>query len=381
METNTIFCSPSLNFLGANSLQDALNYSSENYQRVFFVCDSYLLECGLANLITDIFNDIKIDFIVFKDFQSNPSWTQIQSGVNKLKAHNADLIISFGGGSAHDCAKAIAFFSANNGSLDDYLTPDCPANKTLPIMCINSTAGTGAETTRVSIITDEDCHIKRVLLNYRILPSVSVNDPKLMLNQPTILAASTGLDALTHAIESFLAKKNHPLTDALATQAIRLILRHLLPTLTEPNNVIEKENMVNAAMMAGLATNAGLGYVHALAHQLGGIYGLQHGVCCALLLPSILHWLSASSPERLITLAYQCGFTSEHSGYGNMISFINAVEKLINLAGIELGLRKHGVHKDDFNTIAENALTDVCSFAAMKIPTHDEYITMLNHAY
>ncbi|QIX96972.1 iron-containing alcohol dehydrogenase [Cedecea sp. FDAARGOS_727] len=381
MDTSTLFCSPAMNFLGSNSLQNALKHSSENYHRIFFVCDSYLLECGLASLVIDELEKLKLTFCIFKDFQANPGWHHVQSAISTLKSYKPDLIVSFGGGSAHDFAKAIAFFSANEGSLDDYQIPDCHANNTLPIMCINSTAGTGAETTRVSIITDEDSHIKRVLLNYRMLPLISVNDPNLMLNQPEMLAAATGLDALTHAIESFLAKNNHPLTDALATQAIRLILRHLLPTIIEPTNVIEKDKMVNAAMMAGLATNAGLGYVHALAHQLGGIYGLQHGVCCALLLPSVLHWLSEADPDRLTLLAYECGFNSENSARENMFKLIHAIEKLIDLAGIVLGLQAFGVHKSDFNMIANNALKDICSSSTITPPTHDDYIFMLNHAY
>jgi len=190
------------------------------------------------------------------------------------------------------------------GELFDYAGIETLANPLPSIIAVNTTAGTGSEVTRHCVITNSKTKIKFVIVSWRNLPSVSINDPLLMVGKPAALTASTGMDALTHAIEAYVSKDANPVTDASAIQAIKLISNNLRQAVALGDNLVARENMCYASMLAGMAfNNANLGYVHAMAHQLGGLYDMPHGVANAILLPFVEKWNVISNPQRFADIA------------------------------------------------------------------------------
>merc|ERR1712151_619270 len=193
-----------------------------------------------------------------------------------------DFVISFGGGSPHDCAKAVSMLSTNGGSIREYEGVDKSTKPMLPMVAVNTTAGTAAEITRFCIITDDQRHVKMALVDWRLTPTLAVNDPKTMIGMPKGLTAATGMDALTHAIEAYVSTASNPVTDACAVRAMKLISSYLPTAVEDGKNIKARDMMAYAEFLAGMAFNsAGLGYVHAMAHQLGGMYNMPHGVCNA----------------------------------------------------------------------------------------------------
>ncbi len=200
----------------------------------------------------------------------------------RLKEGKCDFVVSLGGGSPHDCAKGIALCATNGGHIRDYEGVDRSAKPQLPLVAINTTAGTASEMTRFCIITDESRHVKMAIVDRNVTPLMSVNDPALMVAMPKGLTAATGMDALTHAIEAYVSTAATPITDACAIKAIELISANLRLAVRDGADLKARENMAYAQFLAGMAfNNASLGYVHAMAHQLGGFYDLPHGVCNA----------------------------------------------------------------------------------------------------
>ena len=198
-----------------------------------------------------------------------------------MKAEQCDFVISLGGGSPHDCAKGIALCATNGGEIADYEGVDRSAKPQLPLVAINTTAGTASEMTRFCIITDETRHIKMAIVDRNVTPILSVNDPELMLAKPKGLTAATGMDALTHAVEAYVSTAATPITDACALKAVELIARHLRTAVAHGDDLNAREQMAYAQFLAGMAfNNASLGYVHAMAHQLGGFYDLP--TACAM---------------------------------------------------------------------------------------------------
>jgi alcohol dehydrogenase len=239
---------------------------------------------GLAKTVADKLAAQGISAEVFDGVQPNPTVGNVNSGLEKLKTAQADFIISLGGGSSHDCAKGIALVASNGGKIEDYEGLDKSKVPQMRLIAVNTTAGTASEMTRFTIITDETRHVKMAIVDSHVTPFLSINDSGLMEAMPAGLTAATGMDALTHAVEAYVSTIATPLTDACAVKAIELIGRYLPTAVKEPKNQEAREQMAYAQFLAGMAfNNASLGYVHAMAHQLGGFYNLPHGVCNALL--------------------------------------------------------------------------------------------------
>ena len=378
------FFIPAVNLMGAGCLVDAVaTIKSHGFKKGLVVTDTVLVKIGLVKQVTDLLTESKVDTVVFDGTHPNPTVANVNAGLAMLKESECDFVISLGGGSPHDCAKGIALVASNGGKIEDYEGVDQSAKPQLPLIAINTTAGTASEMTRFCIITNEETHIKIAIVDKNVTPLLSVNDPELMLAKPASLTAATGMDALTHAIEAYVSTIATPVTDAVAIKAMELIQAHLRTAVKDGQNIEAREQMAYAQFMAGMAfNNASLGYVHAMAHQLGGFYDLPHGVCNAVLLPHVQRFNAKVSAARLKDVAVAMGVNVD--GLTNEEAATSAVEAIVQLStdvNIPTGLKDLGVKEADFAVLATNALKDVCGFTNPIQATHEEIVSIFAAAF
>ncbi|MGR5294397.1 L-threonine dehydrogenase [Vibrio mediterranei] len=377
------FYIPSLNLMGIGCLEEAVNaIKSHGFTKALIVTDKVLNELGAVSKLTTLLDSANVAAVVFDETKPNPTIENVNDGLALLKNNQCDCVISFGGGSPHDCAKGIALLATNGGEIKDYEGVDVSAKPQLPLISINTTAGTASEMTRFCIITDEARHIKMAIVDKNVTPIISVNDPELMLAKPASLTAATGMDALTHAIEAYVSIAATPVTDAVAIKAIEMVQANLREAVQNGDNLTARDNMAYAQFMAGMAfNNASLGYVHAIAHQLGGFYDLPHGVCNAILLPHVQQYNAKVVPARLADVARAMGvdtkgMTDEQAANAGL----DAIRQLSKDVNIPAGLEQLGVKRDDFDVLAENALKDACGFTNPKQASHEEIVAILDSA-
>ncbi|HFQ5588741.1 TPA: L-threonine dehydrogenase [Vibrio vulnificus] len=369
------FFIPTVNLMGAGCLKDAADsIKAQGFTKGLIVTDKILNQIGVVKQVQDLLSERGVSAVVFDGTQPNPTIGNVNAGLALLKQNECDFVISLGGGSPHDCAKGIALVAANGGEIADYEGVDKSAKPMLPLIAINTTAGTASEMTRFCIITDEERHIKMAIVDKHTTPLISVNDPELMLAKPASLTAATGMDALTHAVEAYVSIAATPITDAVAIKAIELIQAHLRTAVAHGDDIEAREQMAYAQFMAGMAfNNASLGYVHAMAHQLGGFYDLPHGVCNAILLPHVQRYNAQVCPERLRDVAKAMGVNVEGmSAEQGAEAAIDAIVALAKDVGIPAGIRELGAKSEDIPTLADNALKDACGFTNPKQATHEE---------
>ncbi|PSV43389.1 L-threonine dehydrogenase [Photobacterium indicum] len=372
---SSAFFIPSVNLMGAGCLTEAADaVKAHGFKKALIVTDKVLNQIGVVKQVVDLLAERNVEAVVFDGTQPNPTMGNVEAGLALLKANECDFVISLGGGSPHDCAKGIALVASNGGSISDYEGVDVSAKPQLPLVAINTTAGTASEMTRFCIITDEARHIKMAIVDKNTTPLMSVNDPELMLAKPASLTAATGMDALTHAIEAYVSTAATPITDAVAIKAIELIQAHLRTAVNDGQNLEAREQMAYAQFMAGMAfNNASLGYVHAMAHQLGGFYDLPHGVCNAVLLPHVQRYNAKVCPERLRDVAKAMGVNVETmTAEQGADAALEAIQVLSKDVGIPAGLKDLGAKNEDISILADNALKDACGFTNPKQATHEE---------
>ncbi|BDR15012.1 L-threonine dehydrogenase [Vibrio sp. STUT-A11] len=377
------FFIPTVNLMGAGCLKDAADsIQSQGFKKGLIVTDKILNQIGVVEQVQGLLNERSVATVVFDGTQPNPTINNVNDGLALLKQNECDFVISLGGGSPHDCAKGIALVAANGGHISDYEGVDQSAKPMLPLIAINTTAGTASEMTRFCIITDEERHIKMAIVDKHTTPLISVNDAELMLAKPASLTAATGMDALTHAIEAYVSIAATPITDAVAIKAIELIEAHLRTAVKNGENLEAREQMAYAQFMAGMAfNNASLGYVHAMAHQLGGFYDLPHGVCNAILLPHVQRYNAQVCPERLTDVAKAMGVNVEGmSPEQGAAAAIDAIEALAKDVGIPAGIKELGAKLEDIPTLTDNALKDACGFTNPKQATHEEITAIFEAA-
>lgn len=371
----TAFFIPTVNLMGAGCLEDAVNsIQAQGFKKGLIVTDKILNQIGMVKQVQDLLTAREVETAVFDGTQPNPTISNVNAGLSLLKENECDFVISLGGGSPHDCAKGIALVASNGGTIADYEGVDQSAKPMLPLIAINTTAGTASEMTRFCIITDEERHIKMAIVDKNTTPLISVNDPELMLAKPASLTAATGMDALTHAIEAYVSIAATPITDAVAIKAIELIQAFLRKAVENGEDIEAREQMAYAQFMAGMAfNNASLGYVHAMAHQLGGFYDLPHGVCNAILLPHVQRYNAQVCPERLRDVAKAMGVKVDNmTAEQGADAAIDAIVTLAKDVGIPAGIKELGAKSEDIATLADNALKDACGFTNPKQATHDE---------
>ncbi|MCT4648325.1 MAG: iron-containing alcohol dehydrogenase, partial [Carboxylicivirga sp.] len=280
MLTNRRIYLPPVSLVGPGALKDLKNDLADlPYQRALLVTDKVLVDFGVAQKVMDVLKEAGIDYTLFDDVQPNPTTKNVNDGLSLLQHENCDFILTLGGGSPQDCGKAVGILATNGGDIRDYEGIHLSKKASLPIIAINTTAGTASEVTINYVITDEEKQIKMVMVDKNCLVSIAVNDPELMMGKPAALTASTGMDALTHAIEAYVTKCAFRWSDTLALEAIKLISESLEAAVKNGNDLEARSKMAWGQFVAGQSfSNAGLGFVHSMAHQLGGVYNMPHGV-------------------------------------------------------------------------------------------------------
>ncbi|WP_028497732.1 L-threonine dehydrogenase [Microvirgula aerodenitrificans] len=381
MATTTFFI-PSVNIMGTGCISEAVaTIRRHGLRRLLIVTDAGLARSGMAARIQQLLVDADIQSTVFDGAKPNPTVANVEAGLAALKAADCDAIVSLGGGSPHDCAKGIALCATNGGHISDYEGVDRSTRPQLPLIAINTTAGTASEMTRFCIITDEQRHVKMAIVDRNVTPLLSVNDPALMAGMPPSLTAATGMDALTHAVEAYVSTASTPITDACALKAVDLISRHLRSAVANGGNAEAREQMAYAQFLAGMAfNNASLGYVHAMAHQLGGVYDLPHGVCNAVLLPHVQAFNAATSADRLADVARAMGGSVSGGGQAGAEACLTAIRQLSEDVGIPAGLSSLGVKAEDIPLLAANALKDACGLTNPRPASQQEIEALFRNA-
>lgn len=374
-----VYYVPSINIMGKGCLQDIAPYIQElNLQKALVVTDKFLVKSGIAGRLLAVLDEAGIEYVVYDEVKPNPTCKNVHDGVDFLKSHNCDYLISIGGGSPQDTAKAIGIVATNGGHITEYEGVHKSKAKSLPIIAVNTTAGTSSEVTINYVITDEERKVKMVMVDKNSIATISVNDPELMVDKPAALTAATGMDALTHAIEALVTPGAYPVTDATALAAVELIFANLAKAVKNGHDIEAREQMVYAIFLGGLAfNNAGLGYVHAMAHQLGGVYDLPHGVCNAMLLPFVEEENAKYVPEKFRAIAKAIGLQVDGKTDKECADFvIESIKALSKEVGIPAKLSELGVDEVDLDLLSENAMKDACAPGNPFIPTKEEVIAL-----
>lgn len=377
------FYMPPMSLMGPGCLKEGCDeISNLGFKKALIVTDKILVSIDLVSHLTKILDEKKIHYKIYDETQPNPTIKNVNDGLKILKEEKCDFIISFGGGSPHDCAKGIALVATNGGNIKDYEGVNKSKKPQMPLVTINTTAGTASEMTIFSIITDEERHVKMALVDKHLNPLMAINDPQLMVDMPKGLTAATGMDALTHAVEAYVSTLSTPITDACALQAMSLISENLRKAVKNGDDLIARDKMAYAEFLAGMAfNNAILGYVHAMAHQLGGFYDLPHGVCNAILLPHVQEFNAQVVPGKLKDCAKAMGVdTNDMTDEEGAKACIAAIKKLSLDIGIPSGIKAIGAKEEDLSILAENALKDACGGTNPKQATLEEIIQIFKNA-
>lgn len=359
-----IYYVPSINLMGAGCLNDlGATVNDLGFKKAFVVTDNFLMSNGVANKVLNVLEGAGIAYEVYSEVVPNPTCKNVHDGLERLKGTDCDFLVSIGGGSPQDTAKAIGILATNGGHIKEYEGVNLSKNKSLPIVAVNTTAGTSSEVTINYVVTDEERHVKMVMVDKNSLATVTVNDPELMVEKPASLTAATGMDALTHAIETIVTPGAYPVSDATALAAVKIIFDYLQRAVENGHDIEAREQMVYAVFLGGIAfSNAGLGNVHAMAHQLGGIYNLPHGVCNAMLLPYVEEENAKYVPEKFVSIANVLGYDVEGKSAKECAAFVvDSMKELAKKVGIPATLGELGVNDVDFDLLAENAMKDICA--------------------
>jgi alcohol dehydrogenase len=369
------FFIPTVSLMGLGSAKEAGDQAKAlGAKNLLIVTDAGLAKLGVADTIKGYVTGAGLQAVIYSGAEPNPTDKNVRDGVKVYKDSKCDGIISLGGGSSHDCGKGIALMIANGGDIRDYEGVNKSTKPMPPFLAINTTAGTASEMTRFCIITNSETHVKMAIVDWRVTPNIAINDPLLMVGMPPSLTAATGMDALTHAVEAYVSTIATPITDACAIKAIELISDYLRPAVANGSNLEARDKMAYAEYLAGMAfNNASLGYVHAMAHQLGGFYNLPHGVCNAILLPEVSAFNKIACPERFADIAVALGEKIDGlSAVDAADVAIAAIRKLSKDVGIPQGLAGLGVKEGDFEVMGTNAKKDACQFTNPRLATLDQ---------
>jgi alcohol dehydrogenase len=354
-----------------------------NVKKALVVTDKVLIEAGIVQEVLNVLDNAKVAYAIFSDVKPNPTVTNVNAGLQALQDNDCDFVVSIGGGSPQDTAKGIAILATNPGDLRDYEGVGKTANRSLPIVAINTTAGTASEATINYVITDEERKLKMVIVDPNCLATVAVNDPNLMVKMPKSLTAATGMDALTHAIEGYTTAGASRFTDLFNLEAIKVISGSLRQAVANGEDVEARDDMAYGQFVTGMGfSNGGLGIVHSMAHQLGGFYDLPHGVCNAILLPHVAAYNADAVGDRLKAVAAAMGVDTAHKSQEEINALaIEAIKTLSKDVGIPTGLAEIGVKEADFSELADLALADICTGGNPKCPTKDDVIAIYKAAF
>ncbi|SHK98046.1 iron-containing alcohol dehydrogenase [Desulforamulus aeronauticus] len=375
---------PTVNLMGVGAHKEIpAQVKTLGGTNVLIVTDAFLGRSGgMADDIKAMLEADGVKVTIYAGAEPNPTDVNVHDGLKVYQECGADMIISLGGGSSHDCAKGIGMVATNGGHIRDCEGINKTTKPMPPFIAVNTTAGTASEMTRFCIITNTSNHVKMAIVDWRCTPNVAINDPLLMVGMPPSLTAATGMDALTHAVEAYVSTIATPVTDSAALMAMKLIAGNLRNAVANGENMEARDKMAYAEFLAGMAfNNASLGYVHAMAHQLGGFYNLPHGVCNAILLPHVESFNLIACPDRFVDIAVAMGENVTGLSVREAADkALAAIRKLSADVGIPAGLTELGVKEADLKIMAENAMKDACSFTNPRKATLEDVINIFKAA-
>ena len=360
--------------------------AKRGYTKALVVTDKDLVKFGVAAQVTDVLKEAGIPFEVFDEVKPNPTVTNVKNGIAAFKAAGADFIVAIGGGSSMDTSKAIGII-INNPEFSDVVSLEGVANtkkKSVPVIALPTTAGTAAEVTINYVITDEKNVKKMVCVDPNDIPTLAIIDPELMLSMPRGLTASTGMDALTHAIEGLITLGAWEMSDMFEIKAIEMISKWLPKVVENPSDIEARDGMATAQYIAGMAfSNVGLGLVHGMAHPLGAFYDTPHGVANALLLPFVMEYNKESNAKaKFRTIANAMGVdTSKMDDDQAAQAAVDAVKALAIKVHIPQHLKEIGVPESGLPTLAQAAFNDVCTPGNPRKATVEDILALYKKAF
>ena len=355
------------------------------FKKVLVVTDESLYKAGVSTKITDLLEANNINYVLFHDVKPNPPIKNVLDGVAMCKEEKCDLIVAVGGGSSIDTAKGISIIIANPDRSDVVSLNGVSntKNKGLPIIALPTTAGTAAEVTINYVITDPEREIKMVCVDEHDIPIIAIVDTELMASMPKSVASSTGMDALTHAIEGYITKSRNIMSQMFSMKAIQLIYDNLAKAVNEKDqDAINKVGL--GQYIAGMAfSNVGLGIVHSMAHQLGAVYDTPHGLANAILLPTVMEFNGEVSYEefRKILIEAMHIDATEFTKEEVIKTFCECIKNLSNDVGITQTVKDVGAKKEDFEMLAEKAMVDPCKPGNPRDVTKEDFIMLYNKAW
>ncbi|EGP5645700.1 MULTISPECIES: lactaldehyde reductase [Enterococcus] len=367
-------------YFGKGAIESIVpEFQQRGFSKAAVITDKGLIEHGIATKVTELLDKAAIDYALYDGIVPNPTIQNVKDGVAFVKEAEADCLIAIGGGSPIDTAKAIGII-LTNPEFSDVISLEGVAdtkNPCLPILAIPTTSGTAAEVTINYVITDEVNHRKFVCVDPHDIPIVAFIDSDMMMGMPKKLAASTGMDAMTHAIEGFITKGAWEMTDMLHLKAIEIIGHSLEASVDGDQN--GREKMALGQYIAGMGfSNVGLGLVHGMAHPLSAWYNIPHGVACAALLPTVMKYNKEYTGEKYREIALVLGIkgAAEMSLEDVREAACGEIDRLSKAVGIPETISELGVKEADIPAIAEDALRDVCTPGNPRETTVEEIIAL-----
>ncbi len=354
------------------------------YKRVLLVSDETLERIGISTLISHLLEEIRVPFCTFLHIKANPTISNIQEGLQIARMNDIDSIVAVGGGSVLDAAKAISIIMANPeySNISSLAGVVDTRNKGIPLIALPTTAGTASETTINYVITDEAYRKKMVCIDVHSIPICSIIDPDLMQSMPQQLAASTGMDALTHAMEGYITKAGWLLPDIFHINAMALIYKNIVAASNNKDD-IAIEKMAYAQYIAGMGfSNVGLGIVHSMAHSLGAFFDTPHGLANAILLPHVLRFNGKSCPDLFRNMGNAFGLNMEDLNDEEIVEkVVQAVQKLSIELHIPQTLKEIGIPEKALSYLAAQALQDVCTAGNPRYVTSQDIYNIYKEAY
>ncbi|AIY81103.1 iron-containing alcohol dehydrogenase [Clostridium botulinum] len=372
------FIIPNKILTGKNSLEDSVEDLKLFGEKVLIVTDNIMVKLGNVQAVIDILDKEKINYFIYDEINGEPTDVMIDKGVNLYKKENCNYLLAVGGGSSIDSAKAIAMMVNNKGKISDYMGKQIE-NKLPPIVAIPTTAGTGSEATKFTIISDTKTDVKMLIKGSSLMPILAIIDSRFTMTAPPKITAATGLDALTHAIEAYTSKKSQPLSDTFALSAIKKIFKYLPIAFNDGKNEEARTQMAIAALEAGIAfNNSSVTIVHGMSRPIGALFHVPHGISNAMLLKECFNFVLDGAYIKFADLARAIRISNEDEE--NEIAarkFVEEVDKLCKILFIPT-LKEYGIDKEKFfnnlDKMAKDALESGSPQNTLKTVKHDDIV-------
>ena len=352
------FVIPNHTVVGTNVLGEAAPLLKKMGNKAFIVTGRHVAVSDMMKQLTALLNENGIDCVIFDGITGEPTDTMIEKGVEMLKSSGCDFIIGIGGGSPLDSAKAIAAMAVNEGSIADYNGKEI-TGEILPLAAIPTTAGTGSEATKFTVITDSEKGIKMLLKGDVLVPKLAIVDSSFTVGAPKSVTSATGLDALTHAVEAYTSRKAFSMTDTLAVSAVKRIMKYLPIAYKEPDNSLAREQMSIAALEAGICiNNSSVTIVHGMSRPIGALFHVPHGMSNAMLLKECLSFAVSGAYEKFANLGRETGVASDSDSDETAAEkFIDSLQNICDVCEIPT-LEQYGIDRDEYYSKISKMATD-----------------------